>query len=998
MRLPVLVVQLFLCLCSGFLPSASAAEPVVGIFIGTQEKIEPAPALAKNLSALIEAELSALGKVTLVERAKLDVAMKELSLVSGNDAEKLGRLIPARTLLVGSVEKSGEQFRVHFRILDLLTAKIVSAHAWPCSEAQLVVLASECARLAQRAALGEPASKATLAVLNFDYDSVAESLAPLQLRLKSMLVSRLLCSPEIFVVERENMTVLVDELELATRGAADKNALPKSLPPREASYILTGSYSGISGKSEPWIRIVAKLFKAGAADQICSLQEDTPVSALPEACERISHEVLQKIPGVAAVAAPNGDEDVSFQRHFQAALSISRKLSAVYVDLVPGLSSARALVNFSAGDGVLYPSMLKRAANELETALYFKPGDFSAKLLLAQIYAVRYCWSRERAERLLLDVVTGDRNGAYGRAARRIWTQLYSEAQYAEGYKERKAWTSKFIDAQISQFRDTPEPLREGSELQSLAMASRDLVVGKDFNKCYEISAELLRYVATQPRFQNGSTHFQIGYAADHLFCSAGELQRFDEAQDLAREVSKAVRPKDVLVIGMEWGKAARKQGRLDDALEAFNSVATVGATDSHPFFQTRMLLAKANIGEIYCLQNRDDEGIKMILAALEVNFVVCDPTTRFQFLGDHYERKGKLSEALAAYQRLYNYMPYYRNEKWLVDRIRAVQDKLGTPKPQTVATIGVKQFLPGAGERIGAIVAHEGQLWCIMSLYKDGGRLLCFDVEQLKWQEVDHEISATCLLHVPEGLYVGTAGKGLWFRAKDQKNWIKRTEADGLPFNFISDLTTLNGKVVVAFARHERGGVGFAQANGNVRLIDPPEKTKGLCVTAACGFNGMLWISHIYNKDTVWRFDPAASKWEEMLPEFSNISADPENLWLVHAPWKVSRVNANHTLDKVQIKGVPSTSKLARLNCASHFDGKLWLGGSSSGLLESCGLFSYDVETGKFSVFGPQYGIKAEEVFCLTQTADFLWCGTNNGLLRVSKQSGSVQNEGAEK
>ena len=69
---------------------------------------------------------------------------------------------------------------------------------------------------------------------------------------------------------------------------------------------------------------------------------------------------------------------------------------------------------------------------------------------------------------------------------------------------------------------------------------------------------------------------------------------------------------------------------------------------------------------------------------------------------------------------------------------------------------------------------------------------------------------------------------------------------------------------------------------------------------------------------------------------------------------------------------------------CGARGGGKVWLAGSSTGHLESCGIYSYDPETRKFTAYGPRDGIEATYAYCIAKTPGFLWFGTTNGLVRI--------------
>jgi TolB-like protein len=92
--------------------------------------IELPPSVAEKIREAITGYIVRANKYTVVERSGLDIIMKEIKLQHSDlydreNAVKLGRLIAARGIIVGSVSKVGNNIVVQARLVDLQTGRII---------------------------------------------------------------------------------------------------------------------------------------------------------------------------------------------------------------------------------------------------------------------------------------------------------------------------------------------------------------------------------------------------------------------------------------------------------------------------------------------------------------------------------------------------------------------------------------------------------------------------------------------------------------------------------------------------------------------------------------------------------------------------------------------------------------------------------------------------------------------------------------------------------
>jgi len=93
-----------------------------------------------------------MGQVRLVERATLDALMSEQRLgltgaVEPETAAKIGRLIGARLVVLGSVVRVGDNYQISARLIDVETSEILGAEVAEVSAAPYTVLVFEHQRI-----------------------------------------------------------------------------------------------------------------------------------------------------------------------------------------------------------------------------------------------------------------------------------------------------------------------------------------------------------------------------------------------------------------------------------------------------------------------------------------------------------------------------------------------------------------------------------------------------------------------------------------------------------------------------------------------------------------------------------------------------------------------------------------------------------------------------------------------------------------------------------
>jgi TolB-like protein len=153
--------------------------------------------------------------------------------------------------------------------------------------------------LARPAAAADPA---TVAVLYFDYDGKDADLAALRKGLAQMLISDLLGTPTIRVVERQRLQEILDELKLQATNKIEQATAVKAGKLLGARYLVLGGYFDVKGTFRADARVIdvetgKVAFSVGAtgkADDFLTLEQ------------KLSGELggyFAKLPAVPAVPA-----------------------------------------------------------------------------------------------------------------------------------------------------------------------------------------------------------------------------------------------------------------------------------------------------------------------------------------------------------------------------------------------------------------------------------------------------------------------------------------------------------------------------------------------------------------------------------------------------------------------------------------------------------------------------------------------------------------------
>lgn len=104
--------------------------------------------LGDIVSELLVTRLSGKENITIIERGQIDQIMNELKLsmlglTEGSNAEKVGKLLGAEAMIVGSVSEVGDKFAIAARHVDVETGRVAFAREVQVPQAGTIALSSE---------------------------------------------------------------------------------------------------------------------------------------------------------------------------------------------------------------------------------------------------------------------------------------------------------------------------------------------------------------------------------------------------------------------------------------------------------------------------------------------------------------------------------------------------------------------------------------------------------------------------------------------------------------------------------------------------------------------------------------------------------------------------------------------------------------------------------------------------------------------------------------
>lgn len=132
---PAILICFFLCGCATepVVPSAGPSEQNRTVAVWDLEDLSPSGVSQMDLGNLLSARIMETvqqGGYLIVEREKLDVALRELNLGSSSLADastrlRIGRITGAKWMIFGAYQVISDQMRLDLRLVDVETGRII---------------------------------------------------------------------------------------------------------------------------------------------------------------------------------------------------------------------------------------------------------------------------------------------------------------------------------------------------------------------------------------------------------------------------------------------------------------------------------------------------------------------------------------------------------------------------------------------------------------------------------------------------------------------------------------------------------------------------------------------------------------------------------------------------------------------------------------------------------------------------------------------------------
>lgn len=465
--------------------SVSAADKTVSLTVAVSKGAAAEDReLATSLLALLEAEVALDGRLSVVERQQLDLALHELALsVDVSKASekklKLGKLANADLILTMEMlpqEQDSDVRNVLVRIVESLTGAIRGVVVTPVELLTVDESAAHIAKYLSAVAARPADAVVTVAVAPFESLGRFQRLRPMELGLRDMIATRLrrwgdldsadkkpdegkvtdnkdqtASGSPFLVLQRSNMQQLLKELDLVQSGLVDQSRLPKSLPTRAAAYLVHGT---IDERNENGFEIIvsAKLVHAASGKTVRDFEF---VSVSKELPTKLAAQVdllagFLRHPDGSVSRTPGTLREINeTELLFTQVVKDLRRFGR----LTPVDFSSRRFeipkkisVGVSAGgtyhrlDSPQHRHIIRKSIDRLESTLFIMPdrADVCFALGFCYAYHIDGIMNLERADELLRRAFSMDPKGPVGVSALRVLSEVCFHHQHGKCAPENR--------------------------------------------------------------------------------------------------------------------------------------------------------------------------------------------------------------------------------------------------------------------------------------------------------------------------------------------------------------------------------------------------------------------------------------------------------------------------------------------------------------------------------------------------------------------------------
>jgi tetratricopeptide (TPR) repeat protein/TolB-like protein len=987
--------------CFGAEPGARApALAVVGIVNRPDKQVDPKT--AASFIALLEVELSGRAELKLVERQLRDTLLKQqqLSLTALADAKsplRLGRLLGADLIVWGEATSDGAEPALLMRVVEAKTGVVRCVSSVSLSEKNLLPGAGDIARRIATIASSSKPPVATVAVGVFENAGQFERLRPLAFLLRDRMTEELERRPSILVMQRSAMQPLIEELELARSGLVEGAPAGNVLPPREATYLLTGSFDDVVGSVPQRVRARMQLISAASGKIVASDQVEVTVGELEDVCakwtESIERQAATK--GEAARVTPRAAQSEGETLKRRALTHLSR--THVFIQ-VPTVELPRARFGEQAMLGQVTNTLLARQAlEELEALLFLKPDDLVVKALLAGAYQIDEpsVSQPDRAISLYREIEGADAGGVFGIDAQRKLPRAYAAAarksqlqHLADAAERARACVAAYAKlSEQSAARDLDESMAATSEAANWSY-NEPL---NDFDGAMRFFRANLEQAMTADISKLPPRSLALTHAAGSFsWVVWRQPERADECREQLRKLSGHPSPKLAYLGMLNLGQLEERMKNYKVAADYFVAAVKVCQGQQDRWFNGREVTARTGAASAYLKAKDLTAGFAVLqpqIDKVKAGGFLEEETCLA--LGGLYEASGQYDQAIALYRPLVQRYP--NGVGFVADRLRALEHT----HPQATTRPGAVTYEVRQKGAANMICAGEGMIWtCNRYIVR------WFDPASGQSGQV-HQMSnrplARSLAWTNHALWVATNGEGLWRldTSGDLRSLSKGepwTRIAGLPDTNITsmvagddgDLYVGVGVATPGEGAAVKGGVVRIDAQGTVHALNQLNAPR-LAPDRMVWQRGMLWVKA---QNGLSRLDVKAGTWKSLYPgRTMHLSAGTDRILLIEWAKRVETARwtrADTSGVDGELEEITSGGLLPEL--AVESPDWFWFAGRAGGVVAGRELQCFEKRTGRLMQIDEAVGPPFTSVNGMVWFGDRLWIATTSGLVAVSK------------
>ena len=1052
--------------------------------------------LAEGLIALVESHVLADESLSLVERRQIDLALQELALSrvrSADELLQLGKLVTADLLVMLELRPSGEKANkpsVMLRVVEANTAAIRGITvATDVEEASLEEIAEQFARYVSSVVREPNTPTITVAVAPFESVGRFDRLRPLELGIRDLVTSQLLrrtgtlarlpnntgerggvsppvssvpnrgadaaplaetetqtgksARPTFQVMQRSNLEQLLREMDLIQSGFADKDLLPRTLPDREAAFLIKGEIDERQVDGKFTIVVRGELRHAASAKIRASFEFECPPTELEDQLsvrvdELAKHLGVSVVPGLSPFAPRKAELSRSESPHSESESLKSLALRDLhrFRRLCPidfghrafGLtlqSARRDLPKLVRPNTPLGRALLRKSIDRLETVLFIHPDEAQAAYGLGFCFSIHQpgIYRPERADELLRKAASLQPQSELAALALAFLSELAFDDE--EGYFDplgshtRQSVGSRVLPNVAAARNAAAERLWLAIEKTPVEFRehrwARILSLYAPLQQTAEQNAALLDKVL--PLVEHAGDQHRRQLANETRMLATRLSSQSSKTPDLKTKAIESLR---------RWADGSDTQladaGRLGlatihelngeflDAAKLFEvaAAAAAEATSHQDQLYREGYLVKA--AKNYRLAKQPDRALRLLQS-----FKPHDSAASL-VLGVHgyeigacYEAMDEPQKALTAYLRAADECPGICSNSDLEQRVihlggvplredrdvdvrYVTQDNNEEIRTTALATDGRWLFLGGVvfvrpGSAGNTTVAGSRPFY-------GGVGVAAFDPESKTWQTLHADLKVTCLKLRDRELWVGTYDRGLWRYELDSKKWTAFGTEQGLPDLHVESIAFRAKDVFAGVGSAAGGGLIRLDEQGKAHLFNEPGSPSvaptHLVVTDQELLARTLEVIHKWSWESrSWTRHPDEPNRPVAIT--SRLFAGTNGVWASNYGRELIRWNADeqaNQLFKPVWYFVPGSKAGYHLNFVTERGDDVWFGGDPWDQFLSSGLYRINLKTGTFHKFTPADGFKtvhAHSIYDGVWLHDRLWLGTTNGLCVVT-------------